>query len=138
MGQKLIVTVATIILIITGILLGYVLSQLVLGFLQLSLFTFLGTFSLMLIFGTLYYVLFWEFKRRQSASPPPPASPPPQAPPPIQDNARDTRLKNKLLELVGGDTNVADRLIEQAKQDYPGMPEMWYRERVIADLERDR
>ncbi|MBC6434322.1 ABC transporter permease, partial [Nostoc sp. HG1] len=28
--------------------------------------------------------------------------------------------------------------IEQAKETYPGMPENWYCERVLDDLERDR
>lgn len=63
MGYKVVIGVATFILFLTGLLLGYVLSQLVLGFLQLNLLTFLGTFSLIVIFATIYYVLFWEFRR---------------------------------------------------------------------------
>jgi hypothetical protein len=134
MGQKIIISTATLILLITGILLGYVLSQLVLGFLNLNLLTFLGTFSLIVIFGTLYYVLFWEFKRNHSpllqrstiSS--------------LQANERipDDRLKNRLISILGGDTAAANRLVDQAKQDYPGMPENWYWERTIADLERER
>jgi hypothetical protein len=63
MGYKIVISVATFILFLTGLLLGYVLSQLVLGFLQPNPLTLLGTFSLIVIFGTIYYVLFWEFRR---------------------------------------------------------------------------
>lgn len=132
MGQKLIIVVATTILLFTGLLLGYVLSQLVLGFLALNLLTFLGTFSLILIFGTLYYVLFWELRRQQSRSS--------QRGTKISANQRiaDNRLKNKLIAMLDGDVATAERLIEQTKQDYPGMPESWYWERVIADWEREQ
>ena len=63
MGNQIVIFVGTFILLLTGLLLGYVLSQLVLGFLGFNLLTFFGTLSLILIFGTLYYVLFnasWE------------------------------------------------------------------------------
>ncbi|RUR79120.1 ABC transporter permease [Chlorogloeopsis fritschii PCC 9212] len=131
MGQKLIIVVATTILLFTGLLLGYVLSQLVLGYLALNLLTFLGTFSLILIFGTLYYVLFWELRRQQSRSS--------QRVTKISPNQRiaDNRLRNKLIAKLDGDAATAERLIEQAKLDNPGMPESWYWERVIADVERE-
>ncbi|MDM9382522.1 ABC transporter permease [Chlorogloeopsis sp. ULAP01] len=131
MGQKLIIVVATTILLFTGLLLGYVLSQLVLGYLALNLLTFLGTFSLILIFGTLYYVLFWELRRQQSRSS--------QRVTKITANQRivDSRLRNKLIAKLDGDATMAERLIEQAKLDNPGMPESWYWERVIADVERE-
>ncbi len=135
MGQKFIISTATVILLITGVLLGYVLSQLVLGFLSLNLLTFLGTFSLIVIFGTLYYVLFWEFRRQQSPSP----QPSPNGSKPQRDERTpDASLKTKLISLLSGDTSTAERLVEQAKQDFPGMPENWYWEKTIADLERDR
>jgi hypothetical protein len=136
MGQKFIISIATSILLITGVLLGYVLSQLVLGYLALNLLTFLGTFSLIAIFGTLYYVLFWEFRRQPSPSPQP--SPPEETRPQTELRTPDANLKNKLVSMLSGDTTTAERLIEQAKQDYPGMPENWYWEKAIADLERDR
>lgn len=135
MGQKLIISTATVILLITGVLLGYVLSQLVLGFLALNLLTFLGTFSLIVIFGTLYYVLFWEFRRQQSPSP---RSSSNGSKPQSDERVPDASLKNKLISLLAGDTATAERLVEQAKQDFPGMPENWYWEKTIADLERDR
>jgi high-affinity Fe2+/Pb2+ permease len=132
MGQKLIIVVATAILLCTGILLGYVLSQLVLGFLALNLLTLLGTFSLILIFGTLYYVLFWELRRQQSRLSPQRTK--------LAVNRRiaDNRLKNKLIAILNGDVAMAERLVEQVKQDYPDMPESWYWERVIADVEREQ
>jgi len=133
MGQKIIIATATIILLITGVLLGYVLSQLVLGVLALNLLTFLGTFSLIVIFGTLYYVLFWEFRRQQSPS----LS---RGTTSLQANERlpDDRLRSRLIAILGGDNAAAELLVEQARQDYPGMPENWYWERAIAELERDR
>ncbi|GAA6623610.1 ABC transporter permease [Scytonema sp. NUACC26] len=135
MGQKFIISTATVILLITGVLLGYVLSQLVLGFLSLNLLTFLGTFSLIVIFGTLYYVLFWEFRRQQSPSPRPSSN---GSKLQTEERTPDASLKNKLISLLSGDTSTAERLVEQAKQDFPGMPENWYWEKSIADLERDR
>lgn len=138
MGQKFIISTATVILLITGVLLGYVLSQLVLGFLSLNLLTFLGTFSLIVIFGTLYYVLFWEFRRQQSPSPRPSSTSSNGSKVQTQERTPDPSLKNKLLNLLSGDTSTAERLVEQARQDEPGMPENWYWEKTIADLERDR
>ncbi|PMB43549.1 hypothetical protein CEN40_15570 [Fischerella thermalis CCMEE 5205] len=47
-------------------------------------------------------------------------------------------LRQRLLRLVGGYWEIAQRLIDQAKRYYPGMSEEWYMEKVIDDLERDR
>ncbi|ARV61692.1 ABC transporter permease [Nostocales cyanobacterium HT-58-2] len=135
MGQKLIIFIATAILLITGVLLGYVLSQLVLGFLTLNLLTFLGTFSLIVIFGTLYYVLFWEFRRQQSQTVL--AGRARTTPARREERGPDASLKNRLISL-SGDAATAEQLVDQVKQDYPGMPENWYWEKAIADLERDR
>jgi uncharacterized membrane protein required for colicin V production len=134
MGNQVVVFVGTFILFVTGLLLGYVLSQLVLGFLPFNFLTFLGTLSLILIFGTLYYVLFWQFRRQDSESFVQ------EIPNWVEDSTGDSqnRMKSRLVSLLSGDTAAADRLIEQAKLNYPGMPEDWYWERTIADLERDR
>ena len=48
------------------------------------------------------------------------------------------QLRNKLFSLVGGNRNLAARLLAQARQKYPGNSETWYYEKVIYDLERDR
>ncbi|MBD2609050.1 ABC transporter permease [Scytonema hofmannii FACHB-248] len=134
MGNQVVVFVGTFILFVTGLLLGYVLSQLVLGFLPFNFLTFLGTLSLILIFGTLYYVLFWQFRRQDSESFVQ------EIPNWVEDSTggSQNRMKSRLVSLLSGDTAAADRLIEQAKLNYPGMPEDWYWERTIADLERDR
>jgi high-affinity Fe2+/Pb2+ permease len=134
MGNQVVIAVGTFILLLTGLLLGYVLSQLVLGFLAFNLLTFFGTLSLILIFGTLYYVLFWQLRRDQSR----PSTINEGIPAQVDDGVSDSYLKNRLIAKLSGDTAAAERLIEQAKETYPGMPENWYCERVLDDLERDR
>jgi tetratricopeptide (TPR) repeat protein len=47
-------------------------------------------------------------------------------------------LQQRLLALVGGNMAIAQRLINIAKQDHPNMPEVWYWQKVIFDLESDR
>ncbi|TVP62537.1 MAG: ABC transporter permease [Nodularia sp. (in: Bacteria)] len=136
MGNQVVIIVGTFILLITGLLLGYVLSQLVLGFLEFNLLTLFGTFSLILIFGTLYYVLFWQLRKEQLQVQP--ETRPEQAQTQITEQIADSHLKNKLIAKLGGDIAAAERLIDQAKLNYPGMPETWYCERVIDDLERDQ
>ncbi|MFQ4140862.1 tetratricopeptide repeat protein [Chlorogloeopsis sp. ULAP02] len=53
-------------------------------------------------------------------------------------HARHNILRQRLLRLVGGYWEIAQRLIEQAKRYYPGMSEEWYMEKVIDELESDR
>ncbi|MEA5503871.1 ABC transporter permease [Halotia wernerae UHCC 0503] len=135
MGNQVVIIVGTFILLVTGLLLGYVLSQLVLGFVAFNPPILFGTLSLILIFGTLYYVLFWQLKREQS--------PVVSVERPIEVNQTnevtpENHLKNNLIAKLDGDAAAAERLIEQAKQNYPGMPESWYCERVLDDLERDQ
>jgi hypothetical protein len=45
-------------------------------------------------------------------------------------------LRQRLLILVGGQWPIAERLIQQMRDRYPGYEEDWYIERVVADLER--
>lgn len=47
-------------------------------------------------------------------------------------------LRQKLLRLVGGQWEIAQRLIQQKKDYYPGMLEEWYLQKVIEQLESDR
>ncbi|MBD2195348.1 MULTISPECIES: tetratricopeptide repeat protein [Calothrix] len=47
-------------------------------------------------------------------------------------------LRQRLLRLVGGQWEIAQRLIQQKKDNYPQMPEEWYLQKVITELERDR
>ncbi|MDP8966378.1 MAG: hypothetical protein M3O33_20810 [Cyanobacteriota bacterium] len=47
-------------------------------------------------------------------------------------------IDRSLLEAVKGNKGLAKRLLNQAKDKYPGKSERWYVEKVIYDLERDR
>ncbi|ADI63003.1 hypothetical protein [Trichormus azollae] len=132
MGNQVVIIVGTFVLVVTGLLLGYVLSQLVLGYLGFNLLTLLGTISLVLIFSTLYYVLFWQLRREPSQ---PFKGKIPNQP---DEEITGNYLKNRLIARLSGDIAAAERLIEQAKQNYPGMPENWYCERVLDDLDRDQ
>lgn len=55
-----------------------------------------------------------------------------------ENTPAENPLKQRLRYLVGGQWAIAERLIEQAKAHWPGMPEDWYIEKVLYDLERDR
>jgi hypothetical protein len=134
MGNQVVIIVGTFILLLTGLLLGYVLSQLVLGFLGFNLLNFLGTLSLILIFGTLYYVLFWQLRREQIQS----QSFNPGISTQTNEFSYENDLKNRLIAQLDGDVDTAEQLIEQAKQNYPGMSEDWYVQKAIDDWESDR
>jgi uncharacterized protein YacL len=131
MGTQVVIVVGTFVLIVTGLLLGYVLSQLVLQNLAFNFLTLLGTISLILIFGTLYYVLFWQLRREplQALNPTIPNQP--------DEEVTSNYLKNRLIARLSGDVAAAERLIEQAKQNVPGMPENWYCEKVLNELDQD-
>ena len=132
MGTQVVILVGTFVLIVTGLLLSYVLSQLVLQNLAFNFLTLLGTISLILIFGTLYYVLFWQLRREplQVISPTIPNQP--------DEEVTGNYLKNRLIARLSGDVAAAERLIEQAKQNVPGMPENWYCEKVLNELDQDQ
>ncbi|MTJ31030.1 ABC transporter permease [Aphanizomenon sp. UHCC 0183] len=132
MGTQVVILVGTFVLIVTGLLLGYVLSQLVLQNLAFNFLTLLGTISLILIFGTLYYVLFWQLRREplQALNPSIPNQP--------DEEVTGNYLKNRLIARLSGDVAAAERLIEQAKQTVPGMPENWYCEKVLNELDQDQ
>ncbi len=49
-----------------------------------------------------------------------------------------THLERKLLKLLGGNWNTANRLIRQSQIRYPEKSVDWHWEKVIYDLERDR
>ncbi len=50
----------------------------------------------------------------------------------------DTGLNKKLLTMLSGDEKAALRLIRNVRQNNPGKSYIWYQEKVIRDLERDR
>lgn len=47
-------------------------------------------------------------------------------------------LRQRLLRMVGGYWEIAQRLIDQKQEYNPGMSDDWYLQKVIDDLERDR
>jgi|GEM_PF-3541348 len=47
-------------------------------------------------------------------------------------------LDKKLLIMLGGDKKTALRLLRNARKNNPGRSYLWYHEKVILDLERDR
>lgn len=48
------------------------------------------------------------------------------------------RADQQLLIMLNGDKNAALRLLRSARQNNPGRTYLWYHEKVIRDLERDR
>ncbi|MGL5059760.1 MAG: tetratricopeptide repeat protein [Microcoleus sp.] len=48
------------------------------------------------------------------------------------------RLQKQLIGLVGGNVDIAHRLVDLARYKKPEMPEEWYWEKAIYDLLRDR
>ncbi|MEM7555190.1 MAG: ABC transporter permease [Cyanobacteria bacterium P01_A01_bin.84] len=153
MIQKTSNIISTFALFLTGILLGYVLSQLFLGYIQINLVNFLGTISLILIFGTLYYIIFWNWRKKQTAK--------------YQQergfgreeaineantltsgrtstvasgigNARHY-YEDRLIKMLDGDEEEAHRLFEEAKQEHEDdMPENFYWEKALDKLRREQ
>ena len=50
----------------------------------------------------------------------------------------DRSLDRQLLMLLGGDKKAALRLLRNARKHHPNKSYLWYHEKVIRDLERDR
>ncbi|MGF1591416.1 MAG: hypothetical protein ACFCU7_19670 [Pleurocapsa sp.] len=47
-------------------------------------------------------------------------------------------LDQQLLTMMGGDKQAVLRLLRNARKRNPGQSYLWYHEKVIRDLERDR
>ncbi len=133
MIKKTTTFISTVILSFTGVLLGYVISQLILGYMQLNLVTSLGTFSLIVIFGTIYYLLFWEIKQGKSLK--------------LQQERgierekpmRDSHYKTRLIEMLDGDVEEAERRFKKVQQEYdPEMPENFYWEKALSHFKREQ
>lgn len=56
----------------------------------------------------------------------------------LNQSPPDSLLQNRLIGMLSGDNAAAKRLVDRAKLNNPGMSEDWYLHRVINDLERDR
>lgn len=50
----------------------------------------------------------------------------------------DKSLDRPLLTMLGGDRQAALRLLRSARKNNPGRSYLWYHEKVIRDLFRDR
>lgn len=50
----------------------------------------------------------------------------------------DRSLDKQLLTILGGDKQAVLRLLRHARKNNPGKSYLWYHEKVIRDLERDR
>ncbi|MEM6614855.1 MAG: hypothetical protein AAF652_21965, partial [Cyanobacteria bacterium P01_C01_bin.72] len=50
----------------------------------------------------------------------------------------DRRMDQQLLIMLGGDKKLILRLLRHARKQHPGKSYLWYHEKVIRDLERDR
>ena len=50
----------------------------------------------------------------------------------------DDSLYQRLLTMLSGDKKVALRLLKSVRKNNPGRSYVWYQEKVIRDLERDR
>jgi uncharacterized short protein YbdD (DUF466 family) len=48
------------------------------------------------------------------------------------------KIQKKFYRMLGGNQETATRLLEHLRQKHPNKPEIWYWEKAISDLERDR
>jgi branched-subunit amino acid permease len=135
--------------IIAAGVLGYFLSQFIQGLLPVDSFTVLVTLFLLFTIVVAIYGLFL-LSRQQSpsasvSSPPEPIELPVEIPfvrRKIRRQPRhyhfDSELESRLIRMLDGDRAAAERLVNEVKQNFPWMPENWYWEKAIEDLERDR
>jgi hypothetical protein len=134
-------------------LLGYLLSQFIQGFLPFDAFTVLITLFLLVAVALLIYGLFLLIKtqRRQPSPssrnlPPEPFELPVEAPfirrrrtkSPLTQSSVDRELQRRVIHRLAGDEAAAERLVNRIRQNHPGMPENWYWQRALEDVERDR
>ena len=71
----------------------------------------------------LIFILLREIKKQKKAKP---------------KHKLDKSLEKQLLAMLSGDKKAALRLLRYARQKNPGQTYLWYHEKVIRDLERDR
>lgn len=75
------------------------------------------------ILGFLIYILFKEIQRQKKAKAPYTLNP---------------VLNQRILTMLGGNEKAALRLLRGVRKSNPGKSYVWYQEKVIRDLERDR
>jgi hypothetical protein len=57
---------------------------------------------------------------------------------PTSSPKANPQLQSQLLNMVGGNREIAHRLVNFARANKPGQSENWYLEKAIEDLVRDR
>ncbi|HEY9805435.1 MAG TPA: hypothetical protein V6D04_02635, partial [Candidatus Obscuribacterales bacterium] len=62
----------------------------------------------------------------------------PSTPFPPKVSAKTKQLQSRLLTLLNGDRQTAERLLAQVQKANPDRSGEWWLEKVIHDLERDR
>jgi hypothetical protein len=140
-------TLILFVAIVAAGILGYLVSQLIRGFLTFDVLTFSVTLFLLVTIVILIYVLFLLIRRQQSPSLPRSTSPQPyelplESPfvrrrisPQLSKRSADSQLQSRLISMLAGDRAAAEHLVDRAKLNYPGRSEDWYWQRVIDDLE---
>ena len=56
----------------------------------------------------------------------------------VRGKKLDRSLDKQLLTMLNGDKKTVLRLLRNARKNNPGKSYLWYHEKVIRDLERDR
>ena len=77
-------------------------------------------FWLALLF--IIYILFQEIQKSKT----------------VRGKKLDRSLDKQLLTMLNGDKKTVLRLLRNARKNNPGKSYLWYHQKVIADLERDR
>lgn len=77
----------------------------------------------LLLFGTVFYIVFSRFKKQGSIS---------------TSKSSQVSTQDRLYNLMYGDIEASHRLVQMAKRKKPGMSEQWYWEKAIDDLMSDR
>ncbi|MEO1673610.1 MAG: hypothetical protein AAFR77_23005 [Cyanobacteria bacterium J06631_2] len=78
-------------------------------------------FVMMSVLLALLYILWRQIKRQQDSR-----------------QKFDRCMDRQLLTMLGGDKKLILRLLRHARKQHPGRSYLWYHEKVIHDLERDR
>ena len=144
-------TLILFVALFAAVTLGYLVSHLIRGFLPVNVLTFLITLFLLVSVALLIYGLFLFIRRQQS--PPVPLNTPlepimrPLEAPFVPRRKRVSQgsqipiaseLQRRLINMLAGDRAAAGRLVGRIRENHPGMPENWYWQRAIEEVERDR
>jgi hypothetical protein len=93
--------------------------------------------AISLLLAVVLLLLLWLGLNRGSAGRRRPLRRPPQAGSVLTTSVRG-HTQRSLLRLVGGNRDVAERLVRQVQLHHPDRPAQWCWEKAIYDLQRDR